>query len=132
MEFMSTGINTSPTITGPSGVAGDVRGKAVKFDASGKVVLANTAGEIAIGIALISEPSVVKEGDDINIQIKEIGLAQVGAAVKKGDELAVDTEGKLQKATDNQFVLATALEAADKKDAFIRVQIVKYAKGTIA
>lgn len=130
MIYTATQINESATIVRKAGAAmaaTDVRCKAIKFDEAGDVVVANTAGEAVIGIAIITNDEVVKAGEDIDIQVKEIGVALAGAEVKAGAELAVDAEGKLQTATDGQFVIATALESAGAGD-FIRVQITKYNK----
>ena len=65
-----TTINTSPTIKAESGgELGDVRGKAVKF-VDGKVQLPG-AGEVPIGIVLLSEVENVKTGDTVTIQVKD-------------------------------------------------------------
>lgn len=132
MIYTATQINESPTIVRKAGAAmteaKDVRCKAIKFDASGDVVVADTAGEAVIGIAIITNDELVKAGEDIDIQVKEIGLAIAGAEIAAGAELAVDADGKLQTATDGQFVIATALEPATAADKFVRVQITKYNK----
>ena len=129
MIYTATQINESATIVGKSGIADptDVRCKAVKFDENGNIALAG-AGEAAIGIAIITNDEIVKTGEDIDIQVKEMGLAIAGAEIKAGAELAADADGKLQTATSGQFVIATALEAAAAADKFIKVQITKYAK----
>jgi hypothetical protein len=130
MAYVNTGISTASTIIEKVGAevatAVDMRGKAVKYDTSGNVVLASTAGESVMGIALLTIDEEVKAGSEIDIQIRDNGYAVVGAAVKKGDPLAVDTNGKLVKATDGQFVIATALEAAASEGIIIRVAITKY------
>lgn len=132
MVYTATQINTSPTIVGKAGAAMtnpvDVRGKAIKFDAAGDVVVASTAGETVMGIAILTNDETVKAGQDIDIQVKEIGVALAGATIKAGAELAVDATGALQTATSGQFVVATALEAAAAAGKFIRVQITKYTK----
>ena len=132
MVYTATQINTSPTIVGKAGAAMtapvDVRGKAIKFDAAGDVVVASTAGETVMGIAILTNDETVKAGQDIDIQVKEIGVALAGAEIKAGAELAVDATGALKTATAGQFVVATALEAAAAAGKFIRVQITKYTK----
>ncbi len=53
MTYLATSINDSAVITEKAGAAlDDVRGKAVKYDTAGNVVLCSTAGEAAIGIGL--------------------------------------------------------------------------------
>lgn len=131
MAYTSTGINTSATIVRPAGAEmTDAIGKAVKFDASGNVVLASTAGEAAIGIVLLTNADTIKKGEDVDVQIKEIGKAKVGAAVSAGAELAVEADGTLITATAGQYVVATALDAATKAGQIINVQITKYQKKT--
>lgn len=131
MIYTANQINNSATIVRKAGAAmaseTDVRCKAVKFDASGDVVLAG-AGENAIGIAIITNDEKVKAGEDIDIQVKEIGIGISGAEVAAGAELASDANGKLVPAVAGNFVLATALEAASGANKFIRVQITKYVK----
>lgn len=132
MIYTATQISNSATIVRTAGATisnpVDVRGKAVKFDASGDVVVASTAGEAVAGIAILTNNEVVKAGDDIDIQVKDIGVAIAGAEITAGAELAVDANGKLAPATAGQFVIATALESVDAADKFIRVQITKYCK----
>ena len=106
MVYTATNINNSATIVAQTGTTVttpvDVRGKAVKYDSSGNVVLASTVGEIVVGIAILTNDETVKAGDDVHIQVKE--------------------------ATDGDFVIATALESAGADGKYIRVQITKYVK----
>ena len=126
MAYTGTGINTSATIVEPAGAAADFRGKAVKYDA-GKVVLAG-AGETAIGVGIITNSEATKENEDVDIQIKEIGLGLAGDAIEKGAELAANAEGKLVPATAGQFVIAVALDTAAAAGKFIKIQLAKYYK----
>lgn len=127
--YTTTVINTSATVVAPAGadITG-VIGKAVKYDENGKFVLASKAGEAVIGIAVLTHADVVKAGEDVTAQVKEIGKAVAGAAIKAGDELAVDATGALVKASDGQFVIATALQSATGAGNIIDVQITKYQK----
>ena len=127
--YTTTGINTSATIVAPAGaeITG-VIGKAIKFDASGNAVLASTAGEAVMGIAVLTHADTVARGEDVTIQVKEIGKAVAGGAIAKGDELAVKADGTLVKASEGQFVIATALQAATGAGQIINVQITKYYK----
>ena len=127
--YTTTGINTSATIVAPAGAEiTSVIGKAIKFDASGNAVLASTAGEAVMGIAVLTHADKVAVGEDITIQVKEIGKAVAGAAIKKGAELAVAADGTLKEAAEGQFVIATALQAATGAGQIINVQITKYYK----
>lgn len=125
MAYTSTGINTSATIVAAAVAEADYRGKAVKFDGNGNAVLAG-AGEVAIGIGILTNSESTKANEDVDIQVKEIGLALAGGAIKKGDELTADASGKLVKASEGNFVVATALQEAASAGTYIRVQITKY------
>ena len=126
MAYTSTGINTSATIVAAAGAAADFRGKAVKFDGNGNAVLAG-AGEAAMGIGILTNSEETKVNEDVDIQVKEIGLGLAGGAFKKGAELAADAEGKLVTATAGNFVIATALDDA-VAGKYVRIQITKYMK----
>ena len=128
MIYTATQINTSPTIVAKAGASldkVDVRGKAIKFDASGDAVLAG-AGEVAVGIAILTNGETAVAGEDIDIQVKEIGVALAADVIKAGDELAADANGAVKTAAEGQFVIATALEPAAAAGKYIRVQITKY------
>lgn len=126
MAYTGTGINTSATIVEAAGAAADYRGKAVKYDESGCVVLAG-AGEVVMGVGIITNAEETKAGEDVDIQVKEIGLGRAGAAIAKGAELAADADGNLVEAGSG-FVIGVALESAEAAGKFIRMQIVKYYK----
>ena len=130
MTYLATSINDSAVIIEKAGaVLDDVRGKAVKYDASGNVVLCSTAGEAAIGIGIMTNDEATAQGADVDIQVKEMGLVRTGDAVSKGDELTCDTNGALVKATTGgQYIIAVALEAAGAAGAYIKAQMVKYPK----
>lgn len=132
MVYTATNINNSATIVAQTGTTVtapvDVRGKVVKYDGSGNVILASTVGEIVVGIAILTNDETVKAGDDVHIQVKDIGVALAGSAIAVGDELTADADGKVKKATDGDFVIATALESAGADGKYIRVQITKYVK----
>lgn len=129
MAYTTTGINTSATIVAPAGAAIEsVIGKAIKIDASGNAVVASTAGEKVVGIAVLTNSENPVKGEDITIQIKEIGKVVAGAEVARGDELAAAADGTLVTATSGQFVVATALTAATAAGQIIDAQITKYYK----
>ena len=122
--FLNHAINPSPTICGEA--AATIAAPAllaVKFDASGKFALPSS-GDPCIGIALANSEE-VKAGDQLHVQIKDIGFWKTGAAVAAGAELAANAAGKAITATSGAFIMAIALEAASAADAIIKVQIVK-------
>ena len=123
--FISTAINDSPTIVGKAAAPlAAAECLAAKFDAAGEVVLAG-AGEPAMGILLPTTEHAVAAGEDVNLQIKDIGLWKTGAAVVVGAELTSNAAGKCITAAAGNFILAYALESAGGADTIIRVQIVK-------
>lgn len=126
--YLSTGINDSPTIVGKA-TSAITKGAfhAVKFDANGGIVLAGS-GEKSVGLLIATTPEAVAAGEDVTVQIKEIGLWKTAAAVKAGDELTVGTAGAAKVAATGDYVLAEALEAAEAPGAVIKVQIVKSGK----
>lgn len=121
--YHGTGINDSATIVAKA--AANIEGGAFLAATLTKDgVAVAKAGEAAIGI-MIPETDSPKAGEGVNIQVKDIGLAMVGAAVEPGDLLASDASGKLVKAASGNFILATALDAAAATGQVISVQIIK-------
>lgn len=94
----------------------------MKFS-SGNVVLCSVAGEAALGVGILTNDETIASGQDVDIQIKDIGVVCAGAAIAKGAELAVDANGKFVTATAGQFVVGIALEAATAAGIMIRAQI---------
>ncbi len=122
MDYISTAINDSPLITVRAGAAlTDVRGRAVKFDDSGKLVVA-AAGDAAIGVAALSNDENVPEGGYIDIQLWAVGYVRTGTAVKPGDALAPDADGAFIPAADGGAYYAVALQPA-AAGAFVRAHI---------
>lgn len=125
--YTGSQINNTPTWTGKAGAAvADVRCKAVKYDATGGIVVATAATDAVAGIALITNDVDIPVGGDIDFQIKEIGMAIAGGTIKAGDELTAGADGVLVPMTDAAagFVIGIALEAAAKDDT-VHVQITK-------
>ena len=124
--YLSTGINDTPTIVGKATNAiANGAFLAAKFDENGGIVLAG-AGDNALGLLLATTLDNVAAGEDVSIQIKDIGLWKTGAAVAAGAELTSDANGKAVTAGVGNFVTAIALEAATGADQVIKVQVVKY------
>ena len=122
--YIGTSINESPVIAAQAGQA-ITNGAllAVAMDADG-VKVVSTAGGVAVGL-LIPETDNVAAGDTVTVQVKDMGLWKVGAAVTAGDLLTPDATGKATKAAAGNFILAQALEAATAADQVIHVQIIK-------
>lgn len=113
MNYLATSINESPVIVGQAAEAiTDVRGRAVKFNASGAIVLAG-AGDTPLGIGIMTngDQGAIPAGGDIDIQYKDIGLVYAGAAITAGANLSVGANGVFVPATTGT-VVAIALQAA--------------------
>ena len=71
------------------------------------------------------ESGKVAVGDDIEIQIKDIGYVIAGEAIAKGDVVTAGAGGKAAKASSGDYALGVALGAA-AADGYLRVQICKF------
>ena len=125
MTYIGDLVNFSVVIVEPVGAAiiGG-QGRAVKFDAEGRVVLCSQAGEAALGV-LTMQSGECRQGDDACVQIKDVGLCLSGAAIAKGAQLSVDAEGRVVAATAGAFILGVALAASQAAGELIPVQIAK-------
>lgn len=130
-------INPSATIVEQAGAAiTDCRNKIMKYDANGNVVLATAGTDIPLGIAIIEagindisgvESGKVAIGDDVDVQVKDMGVVLAGATIKKGQEIAAGANGLAAVAAEGDYVLGIALDNAEA-DSFVPVQIAKYQK----
>ena len=136
-NFNGTQINQSVTIVEKAGAnIEDVRNRIVKYDASGDVVLAAAGTDIPLGVAIIeagynditgAESGKVAKGDDVDIQIKDIGFVLAGAEIKKGNEVAAGADGKAAVATTGDYVIGVALNSV-AADGYCKIQFAKYQK----
>ena len=123
-DYFGTSINESPTIVLEAGK--DLEGAqgialAIK---NGKAEMP-TAGANVIGLSLFTNDEKVKAGDDVDIQVKDIGKWIAGEAVAVGDELTTNAEGKAVKAAVGNFITAVALSAATEAGSVVKVQLIK-------
>ena len=135
-NFNGVQINQSVTIVEQAGAEiADARNRILAYDKDGNVVLAADGSAVLVGIALIGagindisgvESGKVNAGDDVDIQIKDIGYVIAGAAITKGAEVMA-ADGLAVPATAGNYVVGIALSAAAKDD-YCRVQITKYQK----
>ncbi len=133
-NFNGVQINQSVTIVEQAGTEiADARNRIMAYDADGNVILAADGSAVPVGIALIetgindisgAESGKVRAGDDVDIQIKDIGYVLAGGAIAKGDEVTA-AGGLAVKAEVGNYVVGIALSAAEK-DSYCRVQISKY------
>lgn len=136
-NFNGTMINQSVTIAEKAGAdISDVRNLILKYDSDGKVVLATDGTEPLLGLAIIeggyndisgAESGKVKTGDDLEIQIKDIGYAIASAEIKKGQEVTADAGGKAAVAKAGEYVIGVALNSV-AAGGYSRIQIAKYQK----
>lgn len=129
MTYTTTTVNDSAVIVDKASAdLKDVRGLALKLTKNG-VALAG-AGEMAIGVGVVTNSDDVKTGDDVHVQVKKIGMVRAGAAFDKGAELGADASGMLVAATAGKAVVAIALQSASAKGELVSAQLVKYVKAT--
>lgn len=137
-NFNGLQINQSVTIVEQAGAAiEDARNRILAYDENGDVILAADGTVIPAGIAIIeagvndisgAESGKVSAGDDVDIQIKDIGYVLAGADITKGAEVMART-GLAIPATAGNYVVGIALAAA-AKDEYCRVQIARYQKAS--
>ncbi len=135
-NFNGVQINQSVTIVEQAGVeVEDVRNRIMAYDKDGNAILAVDGSTVLVGIALIEagindisgvESGKVNAGDDVDIQIKDIGYILAGGDIAKGDEVTASS-GLAVKAEAGNYVIGIALSAV-AKDEYCRVQIAKYQK----
>lgn len=136
-NFNGTQINQSVTIVEKAGAEiEDCRNKIVTYDTNGDVVLATAGTDIPLGVALIeagynditgAESGKVAKGDDVDIQIKDIGFVLAGAEIKKGQEVAAGADGKAAVAVAGNYVLGIALNTVSA-GGYCKIQYAKYQK----
>lgn len=122
MNYLATSINESPVIVGTATNAiTDVRGRAVKFDANGGVVLAG-AGDIPLGIGIMTmgDEGAIAAGEEFTIQHKDIGLVYAGGTIAKGANLSAGASGVFVTTAGGAAVVAIALEAAAASGQYIK------------
>lgn len=123
--FIGTSISTSPVIAAAAGAAIDNgAGKAVKFDASGNIVLCSVAGEAALGVLILQHADKIATGDTVTVQIERQGQAVAGGTIAAGDLLTVAATGAVVKAATGNYVLGQALSAG-VAGGFVNIQIFK-------
>ena len=128
--YTGTQINNSATLAFPAAEAiEDVRCKAVVLTADG-VKVATDATVPFLGIAIITNDFPIAAGEDVHVQIKEIGLMEVGEAVTAGAEVTANAEGLAAPAAGG-YVLGIALANGEVGDR-VFVQITKYKAGDAA
>ena len=114
-NYNGTQISQSVTVSEVAGATvEDCRNKIFVYDENGKAILATGGTKPFIGVALIEAgindmfgevSGKVEAGDDIDIQIKDIGSVIAGEAISKGDEITAGADGTAAKAKDRKSVV---------------------------
>lgn len=126
MNYMGASINTTSVLNEQAGqVISNGAFHLVKYGDNGHVVMCSTEGELAAGVLLPETTKETEIGEDVTIQIKDIGLCLSGAEVKKGSELMTDTQGRCIPATSGNFVVGYAVTSAAKAGEIIEIDIRK-------
>lgn len=129
-DYFGTSINESPTIVLPA--SEDMKGaRGIALVIKDGGLAKPKAGDVTIGLSLMTGEDEVTKGEDVTVQVKDIGKWIAGGTIAVGDLLTADAEGKAVKATTaGQFIMAQALTGTEKKGTLIKVQIIKagYAK----
>lgn len=123
VTFGST-INATPTRVFESlNDIENARGKAVKINSDGLAEICESESDPFMGLIIYQGRQDVKAGEEISVQIKDIGLGIAGGEISVGDYVTISSEGKLVKATGS-FAVGQAMGNAVENQAFY-VQITK-------
>lgn len=136
-NFNGTQINQTVTIVEEAGAdITDCRNRIMAYDDDGNVVLAADGKKPLIGVAIIEagvndisgvESGKVAAGEDVDIQIKDIGYILSSGDIAKGAEVTAGANGLAATAAAGDYIIGIALSAVAKDD-YCRVQIAKYQK----
>ncbi|MBQ9348986.1 MAG: DUF2190 family protein [Oscillibacter sp.] len=122
--YIGSTINPSPTVIFPANAA--ITGaRCVALSLSGGKLALPSAGAAVLGISIGETDTNTAAGDEITVQIKDIGKWIAGEAIAAGDELATNAAGKAVKATGGDFVVGTALSTVTAAGSLVQVQISK-------
>lgn len=122
--YFGSSINDSPTIVLPAGDKLE-NARAIALAIKDGAVIKPEAGAHVIGISLIETDETVDKGNDVDIQIKDIGKWVAGEEITVGTELAADAEGRAVPAKAGDFIVGVALSNASEAGTWVKVQIIK-------
>lgn len=127
-QYLNAFINNSATIRDVLAVdITDAPHRVVAYDADGRLALPAADGDPVIGILLsdtaADDSGVSKAGMEVDVLIKNIGLALAGGAVKKGERLTAAATGALKKAASGNFILGVALTEATAEGELVQIQL---------
>ncbi len=127
-QYLNAFMNNSLTIRDV--LAADITDaphKAVTYDSDGKLALPAADGDPAIGILLsdtaADDSGVSKAGTEVDVLIKDIGLALAGGAVKKGEHLTATATGAVTKAATGNYIFGIAMTEATDAGELVQIQL---------
>lgn len=136
-NFNGVQINQGATIAEKAGAdIEDCRNRAMAYDEDGNVVPASGGTKPIVGVAMVeagwndisgAHSGKVLKGEDVDIQVKDIGYILSGGEIAKGAEVTAGEAGLAAAAAAGDYVIGLALDAA-QKDEYCRIQIMKYQK----
>ena len=122
--FIGTVINDSSSVSFK--VKEDLTGgglTAVALSEDG-IKTASSTDTSLVGIVMAENELPIKAGEDVAVQVKDIGMWIAGETIKAGDFLTSGDDGVAMKATSGKFILAQALTGSIKGNA-VQIQIIK-------
>ncbi len=132
-QYLTAFIHNSASIRDVVGAdITDAPHKAVAYNEDGKLVLPAADGDPAVGVVLSDAAGydtgaalVTKAGMELDVLIKDIGLAEAGEAIAKGDLLTASASGTVRKAVSGNFIFGVAMTAAQEAGELVQLQITK-------
>ncbi len=132
-QYLNAFQNNSATIRDVTAAdITDAAHKAVVYNNNGKLALPASNGAPAIGLILSDAPGnesgdniITPAGTEIDVLIKDIGLALAAGAITKGAAVTVTASGAVQTAASGNFILGFAVTAASAAGELIQVQLTK-------
>ena len=100
---------------------------ATTMETSGKIALADSAGEQCLGVL---QNKTSADGKIGRVRINGVSKVVVSTAVEEGAELSATTSGKLTTASAGHYILAVALEPSSADGDIVRAMMVNYQKNT--
>ena len=88
------------------------------------ITTATSSDTSLVGIVMAENELPIHKGENVAVQIKNVGMWKIGETIKAGDFLTAGEDGVAMKATSGKFILAQALKSGIKGEA-IQVQIIK-------
>jgi len=127
-QYLNAFINNSATIRGILAAdLTDAPHKAVGYDSSGRLAVPAADGDPVIGIILSDAPAndsgITKAGTEIDVLIRQTGLAEAGESVKKGDFLTATAAGKVKKAAAGNYIFGIAMTPAAAEGELTQINI---------